>query len=128
MPIFMIEKYVIKSDRLAVFSEYVKKYLNWLQQRRPTLYQEVKSHRMLSQMFGRPLLPTNGKSGNTKTSPTSKRRGSASWKTKNSTHKFSPNLQLLWFPAATKSKSGTKSHHKRQSTVFQHTNDQIFNQ
>ena len=52
MTLYMIEKYVIKSDKLAEFSEYVKKYLNWLEKRRPTLYKEVKSHKMLNQMFG----------------------------------------------------------------------------
>ncbi len=52
MPLFMIEKYVIKSDKLQEFIGYVKKYAEWLETRRPTLYKEVKSHRMLSQMFG----------------------------------------------------------------------------
>ncbi len=48
----MLEKYVIKSDKLIEFSEYVKKYLTWLEKRRPTLYKEVKSHKMLNQIFG----------------------------------------------------------------------------
>jgi len=52
MTLYMIEKYTIKPDKLAEFSEYVKQYLNWLQKRLPTLYKEVKSHKMLNQMFG----------------------------------------------------------------------------
>ncbi len=52
MPIYMIEKYVIKTDKLTEFATYTKKYLNWLQQKRPTLYKEVKTHQMLNQMFG----------------------------------------------------------------------------
>jgi hypothetical protein len=48
----MIEKYVIKSDKIQEFSEYIKKYSQWLERSRPRLYKEVKSHRMLSQMFG----------------------------------------------------------------------------
>ncbi len=52
MPFFMLEKYVIKSEKLAEFSQYTKKYLNWLENKRPTLYKEVKSHKMLNQMFG----------------------------------------------------------------------------
>jgi hypothetical protein len=52
MAIFMIEKYVIKSEKLVEFSEYSKKYLAWLESRRATLYKEVKTHQMLSQMFG----------------------------------------------------------------------------
>lgn len=52
MTFFMLEKYTIKSEKLSEFAEYTKKYLDWLQQHRPTLYKEVKSHKMLNQIFG----------------------------------------------------------------------------
>jgi len=52
MGIFMFESCTIKPDKLTEFNQYLKKYLSWLEKRRPTLYREVKSHRMLSQMFG----------------------------------------------------------------------------
>ena len=52
MTVFILEQYVIKSDKAAEFAEFVKKYLTWLQKRRVDLYKEVKSHKMISQMFG----------------------------------------------------------------------------
>jgi hypothetical protein len=52
MAIFMLEQYTIRSDKLNEFGGFIKKYLAWLDERRPTLYKEVKSHKMISQMFG----------------------------------------------------------------------------
>ncbi|NLE05596.1 MAG: hypothetical protein GX638_12455 [Crenarchaeota archaeon] len=52
MPILMFEEYVIKSDKLNEFGVFLKKYLVWLEKKRPILYKEVKSHKLLSQMFG----------------------------------------------------------------------------
>ncbi len=48
----MFETYTIKPEKIVEFAEYLKKYLVWLEKRRPTLYKEVKSHQMLSHMFG----------------------------------------------------------------------------
>jgi len=52
MAIFMLEQYVIKSDKMNEFTVFLKKYLPWIQKRRADLYKEVKSHKMISQMFG----------------------------------------------------------------------------
>ena len=52
MTIFMFEQYVIRSDKLNEFAVFLKKYLAWLEKRRPVLYKEVKSHKLISQMFG----------------------------------------------------------------------------
>jgi hypothetical protein len=52
MTVLMLEQYTIKSDKLNEFGVFLKKYLAWLEKKRPTLYKEVKSHKMISQMFG----------------------------------------------------------------------------
>jgi len=52
LTIMMVDSYVIKPDKLGEFTEFAKKYLEWMK-KRTDLTKEVKSHKLFSHMIGK---------------------------------------------------------------------------
>jgi hypothetical protein len=49
--IMMVDSYIVKPDRLAEYTAFLKKIEEWLK-RRPEVFKEAKSHKFFSQMIG----------------------------------------------------------------------------
>ena len=51
MPIFTVETYVVKPDKLGELTAFVKNWEAYMK-KRPELFKEVKSHKIFNHMFG----------------------------------------------------------------------------